>query len=66
MSSHQINQVRRKWHEFRKPEKRLNKALTMTKIIQVLNVAPTTEDDQMRQLFGYLGRIDELYIYPME
>ena len=36
----------------------------MTKIIQITNVAPTATADQMRTLFGYLGRIEDVYIYP--
>lgn len=34
------------------------------RIIQVTNVAPTTTKEQMKTLFGFLGRIDDLVIYP--
>ena len=34
------------------------------RVIQVTNVAPATTKEQMKTLFGFLGRIDDLVIYP--
>ena len=34
------------------------------RVVQVTNVAPATTKDQMKTLFGFLGRIDDLVIYP--
>jgi arginine/serine-rich splicing factor 12 len=33
-------------------------------LIQVTNVSPQTTNQQMRELFSYLGRIKELKVYP--
>jgi len=35
-----------------------------TKIIQVANIAPQTTKEQMQTLFGYLGKIDDIRLYP--
>lgn len=35
-----------------------------TKVIQITNIAPNATKDQMKTLFGYLGRIDECKMYP--
>jgi arginine/serine-rich splicing factor 12 len=40
--------------------------LRETTVIQVSNVAPTATRDQMRTLFTYIGRIEELKLYPDE
>ena len=37
-----------------------------TKVVQVSNIAPGATKDQMKTLFNYLGRIDELKMYPGE
>ncbi|XP_021378895.1 splicing regulatory glutamine/lysine-rich protein 1-like isoform X10 [Mizuhopecten yessoensis] len=37
-----------------------------TRVIQVTNVAPAASKDQMKTLFGYIGRIDEIKLYPPE
>lgn len=34
------------------------------RVIQVTNVAPTATKDQMKTLFGFIGRIDEIVLYP--
>lgn len=34
------------------------------RVVQVTNVAPATTKEQMKTLFGFLGRIDDLVIYP--
>jgi len=34
------------------------------RVVQVTNVAPATTKDQLKTLFGFLGRIDDLVIYP--
>ena len=38
--------------------------LDSTKIIQVANIAPQTTREQMMALFGYLGKVDDLRLYP--
>ncbi|XP_070687666.1 serine/arginine-rich splicing factor 11-like [Pempheris klunzingeri] len=35
-----------------------------THVIQVTNVSPSTTSDQMRTLFGFLGNIEELKLFP--
>lgn len=35
-----------------------------TRVVQVTNVAPATTKEQLKTLFGFLGRIDDLVIYP--
>lgn len=35
-----------------------------TKIIQVANIAPHATRDQMQALFGFIGKIDDLRLYP--
>ncbi|WAR24472.1 RSP7-like protein [Mya arenaria] len=37
-----------------------------TRIVQVSNIAPNATRDQMKTLFSYLGRIDEMKMYPTE
>jgi len=34
------------------------------RVVQVTNVAPATTKDQLKTLFGFLGRIDDVVIYP--
>jgi hypothetical protein len=36
-----------------------------TKIIQVVNIAPQAKREEIQTLFGYLGKIDDLRLYPM-
>ncbi|CAB1314097.1 unnamed protein product [Coregonus sp. 'balchen'] len=36
----------------------------MTNVIQVTNVSPSTTSEQMRTLFGFLGNIEELKLFP--
>lgn len=36
-----------------------------THVAQVTNVAPPVTLDQVQTLFGYLGKIDEIKMYPM-
>ncbi|KAG7327224.1 hypothetical protein KOW79_008830 [Hemibagrus wyckioides] len=35
-----------------------------TKVVQVTNVSPSATSEQMRTLFGFLGNIDELKLFP--
>lgn len=35
-----------------------------TKVIQVTNIAPQATKDQMQNLFGCIGKIDEIRLYP--
>ncbi|XP_070324051.1 serine/arginine-rich splicing factor 11 isoform X2 [Odocoileus virginianus] len=35
-----------------------------TEVIQVTNVSPSASSEQMRTLFGFLGKIDELRLFP--
>lgn len=35
-----------------------------TRVIQVTNVAPNATTDQMRILFGFLGEIEDLKLFP--
>ncbi|KAI5608540.1 serine/arginine-rich splicing factor 11 [Silurus asotus] len=35
-----------------------------TKVVQVTNVSPSANSEQMRTLFGFLGNIDELKLFP--
>ncbi|KAG9333928.1 hypothetical protein JZ751_009391 [Albula glossodonta] len=35
-----------------------------TNVIQVTNVSPSTTSEQMRTLFGFLGKIEELRLFP--
>jgi len=34
------------------------------RVIQVTNVAPTATKDQMKTLFGFIGNIDDIVLYP--
>uniref|UniRef100_A0A8D9BCN8 Serine/arginine-rich splicing factor 11 n=1 Tax=Cacopsylla melanoneura TaxID=428564 RepID=A0A8D9BCN8_9HEMI len=36
-----------------------------TKVAQVANIAPQATRDQMQALFGYLGKVEELRLYPI-
>lgn len=35
-----------------------------THLIQVANIAPASTKEQMQSLFGYIGKIDDLRLYP--
>ena len=35
-----------------------------TKVIQVTNVAPVASKEQMKTLFGFVGRVEEIKLYP--
>jgi len=37
-----------------------------TNVIQVTNVSPSSTAEQMRTLFGFIGTIDELKLFPPE
>lgn len=37
-----------------------------TRVIQVSNLSPTVTKDQMKSLFGFIGKIDEICLYPEE
>ena len=36
----------------------------VTKVVQVTNIAPQATKDQMSTLFGYLGKIEDIRLYP--
>lgn len=36
-----------------------------TKVVQVANIAPQATRDQMQTLFGYLGKVEDLRLYPI-
>ncbi|XP_046405646.1 probable splicing factor, arginine/serine-rich 7 isoform X3 [Ischnura elegans] len=38
--------------------------MTGSKVIQVTNIAPQATKDQMQTLFGYLGKIEDIRLYP--
>lgn len=35
-----------------------------TKVVQVTNIAPQATKDQMQTLFGYMGKIEDIRLYP--
>ena len=35
-----------------------------TRIIQISNIAPQATKDQMSTLFGFLGKIEDIRLYP--
>lgn len=35
-----------------------------TRVVQVTNIAPQATKDQMQTLFGYLGKIEDIRLYP--
>lgn len=35
-----------------------------TKVVQITNIAPQATKDQMQNLFGCIGKIDEIRLYP--
>lgn len=35
-----------------------------TKVVQITNIAPQATKDQMQSLFGCIGKIDEIRLYP--
>jgi len=37
-----------------------------TNVIQITNLSSAVSSDQMRTLFGFLGDIEELRLYPPE
>lgn len=37
---------------------------TSSKVVQVTNIAPQATKDQMQTLFGYLGKIEDIRLYP--
>ncbi|XP_077462592.1 serine/arginine-rich splicing factor 11 isoform X2 [Stigmatopora argus] len=37
-----------------------------THVVQVTNVSPSTTSEQMRTLFGFLGNIEELHLFPSD
>ncbi|KAJ8924328.1 hypothetical protein NQ315_007124 [Exocentrus adspersus] len=39
-------------------------AVGSTKVVQVTNIAPQATKDQMHILFGYLGKIEDIRLYP--
>lgn len=39
---------------------------SITDVIQVTNVSPSASSEQMKTLFGFLGKIEELHLFPPE
>ncbi|KAJ8667284.1 hypothetical protein QAD02_008946 [Eretmocerus hayati] len=39
-------------------------AVGSTRVVQVTNIAPQATKDQMQTLFGYLGKIEDIRLYP--
>lgn len=39
-------------------------SLNGTKVIQITNIAPQATKDQMQNLFGNIGKIEEIRLYP--
>lgn len=39
-------------------------AVGNTRVVQITNIAPQATKDQMQTLFGYLGKIDDIRLYP--
>jgi len=39
-------------------------AIGGTRVVQVTNIAPQATKDQMQTLFGYLGKIEDIRLYP--
>lgn len=37
-----------------------------TNVVQVTNVSPSATSEQMRTLFGFLGTVEELKLFPPE
>lgn len=35
-----------------------------TKVVQITNIAPQATKDQMQNLFGHIGKIEEIRLYP--
>jgi hypothetical protein len=38
--------------------------ISNSKVIQVCNVSTTCQRDQLKSLFNFFGRIDEVQLYP--
>lgn len=45
-------------------QKHSNSNSTLNKVIQITNIAPQATKDQMQNLFGCIGKIDEIRLYP--
>lgn len=41
-----------------------NISSSVSKVVQVTNIAPQATKDQMQNLFGCIGKIDEIRLYP--
>ncbi|KAF6205285.1 hypothetical protein GE061_019454 [Apolygus lucorum] len=39
-------------------------AVPTTKVVQITNIAPQATKDQMQTLFGFLGKIEDIRLYP--
>lgn len=39
-------------------------AVGSTRVVQITNIAPQATKDQMQTLFGYLGKIEDIRLYP--
>jgi len=46
------------------PPRPKKKKSDSTKIVQVANIAPQTTKDQMQTLFGFVGKMDDIRLYP--
>ena len=38
--------------------------MSETRVIQITNVAPVVTKEQMRTLFSFVGKIDDIKLYP--
>lgn len=38
--------------------------MTQSKVVQITNIAPQATRDQMQTLFGYLGKLEDMRLYP--
>lgn len=45
-------------------QKHSNSNSSLNKVIQITNIAPQATKDQMQNLFGCIGKIDEIRLYP--
>lgn len=50
--------------ESSRSHKHANSGSSTTKVVQITNIAPQATKDQMQNLFGCIGKIDEIRLYP--
>jgi hypothetical protein len=42
----------------------MSTVISNSKVIQVCNISTTCQRDQLKALFNFFGRIDEVQLYP--